>query len=151
MPIKFGLWLDEDDDYQITNLKSAWVLGTLRESIPRLFNGGMTTMTTHCAPACSQVLPVKPQGVWARGIEVWAGSHDRRNQEFQRWGSLGPSIVMKTETNLLEDLRKFLLGFMLVLEFPDFSTGWTYIILKQYWYTLISLHHHGSCRCPGAQ
>ena len=48
MPIKFGLWLDEDDDYQITNLKSAWVLG-------------------------------------------------------------------KTETNLLENLRKFLLWFMLVL------------------------------------
>ena len=26
-------------------------------------------MTTHCAPACSQVLPVKPQGVWARGLK----------------------------------------------------------------------------------
>ena len=36
--------------------------GTLRESIPMLFNGGRTTMTTHCAPAYSQVLPVKPQG-----------------------------------------------------------------------------------------
>ena len=30
---------------------------TLRESIPRLFNGGRTTMTTRCAPACSQALP----------------------------------------------------------------------------------------------
>ena len=33
-------------------------------------------MTTHFAPACSQVLPVKPQGVWARGVEAWAGSRD---------------------------------------------------------------------------
>ena len=30
-------------------------------------------MTTRCAPACSQVLPVKPQGVWARGIEACHG------------------------------------------------------------------------------
>ena len=36
-------------------------------------------MTTHCAPACSQALPVKPQGVWAKGIEAWARSRDRRN------------------------------------------------------------------------
>ena len=36
-------------------------------------------MTTRCAPACSQVLPVKPQGVWARGIEPWARSRDRRD------------------------------------------------------------------------
>ena len=34
----------------------------LRESILRLFKGGKTTMTTRCAPACSQALPVKPQG-----------------------------------------------------------------------------------------
>ena len=68
----------------------------LRESIPRLFNGGRTTMTTHWAPACSQVLPVKPKGVWARGIEAWARSRDRRNLEFRRWGSLGPSSVMSS-------------------------------------------------------
>ena len=34
---------------------------------PRLFNRGRTPMTTRSATACSQVLPVKPQGVWARG------------------------------------------------------------------------------------
>ena len=29
----------------------------------------MTAMTARCdRPACSQVLPVKPQGVWARGV-----------------------------------------------------------------------------------
>ena len=56
----------------------------LRESILRLFNEGRTTMTTRCAPACSQALPVKPQGVWARGIEGWARSHDIRNLEFRR-------------------------------------------------------------------
>ena len=51
-------------------------------------------MTTWCAPACSQALPVKPQGVWARGIEAWAGSRDIRNLEFRRWGSSGPSSLM---------------------------------------------------------
>ena len=51
---------------------------TLRESIPRLFNWGSTAMTARCAPACSQILPVKPQGVWTRGIEAWAWSRDRR-------------------------------------------------------------------------
>ena len=50
----------------------------LQESIPKLFYEGRTTMTTHCAPACSQqVLPVKPQGVWARDVghvtsEIWS-------------------------------------------------------------------------------
>ena len=70
---------------------------TLRESIPRLFNeggGGGAAMTTRCAPACSQALPVKPQGVWARGIEAWAGSRDLRNLEFRRWGFSGPSSLM---------------------------------------------------------
>ena len=42
----------------------------LRELIPRLLNEGSTAMTACCAPACSQALPVKPQGVWARGIEA---------------------------------------------------------------------------------
>ena len=54
----------------------AFCLNTLRESIPRLFNGGRTPMTTHYAPDCSQVLPVKPQVAWARGIEAWAWSRD---------------------------------------------------------------------------
>ena len=53
-----------------------------------------TTMTTRCGPACSQALPVKPQGVWARGIEAWAWSRDRRNLEFLLWGSSGPSSLM---------------------------------------------------------
>ena len=35
---------------------------TLQESISRLFNGGTTTMTTHSAPACSQVLPARGSG-----------------------------------------------------------------------------------------
>ena len=67
---------------------------SLRESIPRLFWLWETTMATCCAPACSQALPVKPQGVWARGSEAWAGSRDRRNLEFVRWGSSGPSSLM---------------------------------------------------------
>ena len=53
------------------NMKSDLSVQPLRESIPRLLNEGMTTMTTCCAPACSQgcqAPPVKPQGVWARGI-----------------------------------------------------------------------------------
>ena len=44
----------------------------LRESIPRLFNGGRTIMTTRCAPACSQTLPVKPQG--GLGQTYWSVS-----------------------------------------------------------------------------
>ena len=54
-------------------------------------------MASCCAPACSQALPVKPQGVWARGSEAWAGSRDRRNLEFVRWGSSGPSSLMYTK------------------------------------------------------
>ena len=50
-------------------VKLPWIL---RESIPRLFNGGKTTMTTHCAPACSQALPVKPQG--GLGQRYWSVS-----------------------------------------------------------------------------
>ena len=57
---------------------------TLWESILRLFNWGRTTMTTRCAPAFSQALPVKPQGVWATGIEAWARGRDRWNLEFRR-------------------------------------------------------------------
>ena len=55
-----------------------YFFSALRESIPMLFNGGggRTTMTTRCGPACSQVLPVKPQGLWAIGVEAWAGSRD---------------------------------------------------------------------------
>ena len=55
-----------------------YIFSALRESIPMLFNGGggRTTMTTRCGPACSQVLPVKPQGIWAIGVEAWAGSRD---------------------------------------------------------------------------
>ena len=29
---------------------------------PEAIQWGTTTVTTHCAPACSQVLPIKPQG-----------------------------------------------------------------------------------------
>ena len=83
--------------------RKSWKLGySLRESIPRLCDGGKTTMTTRCAPACSQALPVKPQGVWARGIEAWVGSRDLRNQGFRRWVSSGPSslmIIIKNESS----------------------------------------------------
>ena len=57
-------------------------------------------MATCCAPACSQALPVKPQGVWARGSEAWAGSRDLRNLEFVRWGSSGPSSLMSFSISL---------------------------------------------------
>ena len=60
----------------------------LRDSIPRLLNGGRTTFSTRCAPASSQTLPVKSQGVWARG----------RNLEFRRWGSSGPSSLISGST-----------------------------------------------------
>ena len=57
-------------------------------------------MATCCAPACSQALPVKPQGVWARGSEAWAGSRDLRNLEFVRWAqvfrALQPNELMIT-------------------------------------------------------
>ena len=69
---------------------------SLRESILRLFYWGRTTVTTRCAQACSQALPVKPQRVWARGIEAWARSRDRRNLEFWRWVSSGPSNLMSS-------------------------------------------------------
>ena len=59
-------------------------------------------MTTRCAPACSQALPVKPQGVWARGIEAWSRSCDLRKLEFRRLGSSGPSSLMKTIKSLNE-------------------------------------------------
>ena len=65
-------------------------LFALRESIPRLLNEGSTAMTACCAPACSQALPVKPQGVWARGIEAWARSRDRRNWSCGGGGLRGP-------------------------------------------------------------
>ena len=42
----------------------------------------MTTIWPPDVPACSQVLPVKTQGVWARGVEACAGSRDRRIWSF---------------------------------------------------------------------
>ena len=78
---------------------------TLRESIPRLFNVGGTITTTHCAPACSQVLPVKPQGVWTRSVEAWAAGvtwpPTAPNLEFRRWGSSGPSSLMTPDINIV--------------------------------------------------
>ena len=66
------------------------VVGSLRESIPRLLNEGSTAMTACCAPACSQALPVKPQGVWARGIDAWARSRDRHKWSCGGGGLRGP-------------------------------------------------------------
>ena len=82
VPTKYNLYL--------IVMEELWGV-SLRESIPRLLNEGTTAMTACCAPACSQALPVKPQGVWARGIEAWARSDDLRNS---RWRSSGPSSVM---------------------------------------------------------
>ena len=97
---------DMDAEYTVSLVIT--MISRLRESIPRLFNGGRTTMTTHSAPACSQVLLVKPQGVWARSIEAWARSCDRRNLEFRRWGSLGPSNVMTIIiTQVQQQILKF--------------------------------------------
>ena len=82
----------------------------LRESIPRLLNEGTTTMTARCAPACSQALPVKPQGVWARGIEAWARSRRPPKLEFRRWRSSGPSSLMIWDSRH-DDLQLFWLSF----------------------------------------
>ena len=69
---------------------------TLRESIPRLFNWGSTAMTAHCAPACSQILPVKTQG--GLGQRYWSVSVVTLpwppKLELQRWGSSGPYSLM---------------------------------------------------------
>ena len=73
---------------------------SLQESIPRLFTEGNTIITTHCAPAFSQVVPFKPQGVWARGVEAWAGSRDLRNWSFGGGGLQGPPSLMFWYTNV---------------------------------------------------
>ena len=54
---------------------------------PETVQWGMPIMTTRCAPACSQALPVKPQGVWAIGNEAWVRSHDLRI-----WGCRGGGL-----------------------------------------------------------
>ena len=93
-------WVNVDQDLQCP----------LRESIPRLFNWGSTAMTARCAPACSQVLPVKPQGVWARGIEAWPPK-----LELQRWGSSGPSSLMHITSPDCSDWTDFWLRLKLRL------------------------------------
>ena len=69
---------------------------TLRESIPRLFNWGLTAKTARCAPACSQFLPVKPQRslgqrYWSVNAVTWPPK-----LELRRWRSSGPSSLMYT-------------------------------------------------------
>ena len=60
-------------------------------------------MTTRCAPACSQVLPAKPQAVWARGIEAWAWSRDRRIwSKYQRQIYFDQASLA---TNILDDVN----------------------------------------------
>ena len=55
-------------------------------------------MTACCAPACSQALPVKPHGVWARGIEAWARSSDLR-----KWSCRGGGLrALKKNWKLLQ-------------------------------------------------
>ena len=58
---------------------------------PELLNEGTTTMTAHCAPACSQALPVKPRGVWVMGIEAWARSLESGVAEVAVFGALQPN------------------------------------------------------------
>ena len=65
-------------------------------------------MATCCAPACSQALPVKPEVIWARGSEAWAGSRDLRNLEFVRWGSSGPSSLMICILFLISDCISYI-------------------------------------------
>ena len=72
-----------------------------RESIPRLLNEGTTTMTARCAPVCSQALPVKSQGVLARGIEAWARSRDLRNWSCGSGGLRGPPVLWAKTVILL--------------------------------------------------
>ena len=71
---------------------------SLRESILRLLNEETTAMTGCCAPACSQALPVKPQGVWARGIEAWSRSGHVTSEtgvaEVAVFGALQPNVLL---------------------------------------------------------
>ena len=89
----------------------------LQESIPRLFNEGRTIMTTRCAPACSQVLPVKHQRCWSV-----SRVSDRRIWS-RRWRSSGPSSLMKLHTHIIA----------IVLEYIDNIQGavWNYTILTK--------------------
>ena len=67
---------------------------TLRESIPRLFNGGTTTMTTRCAPP-SQTPGGLGQRYWSVSEVTWPPK-----LEFRRWGSSGPSSLMNACTDV---------------------------------------------------
>ena len=58
---------------------------TLRQSTPPVAAG---------ADGIMRIIYDDLGGVWARGIEAWAWSRDRRNLEFLRWGSSGPSSLM---------------------------------------------------------
>ena len=50
---------------------------TIRGINPEAVTWGEDPYDHPLCPACSQVLPVKPQGVWARGVESWARSRDQ--------------------------------------------------------------------------
>ena len=96
-------------------------------------------MTPRCAPACSQSLPVKPQGVWARGIEAWAWSRDRRNLEFLRWGSSGPSSLMALALWRQQHSCTVCPMPRPKLNLVDFIKSWNYITL------MIITNEHTSC------
>ena len=66
---------------------------SLWESIPRLLNEGTTAMTARCALACSQALPVKPQGVWARIFKSVSAVMWPPKLELRRWRSSGHSSL----------------------------------------------------------
>ena len=75
----------------VGNYKFIAPLGCVITGInPEAILWGATTMTTHCAPACIHVLPVKPLRVWARGVEAWGGLRDRRSWSFGGGGLQGP-------------------------------------------------------------
>ena len=109
-------------------------LFALRESIPRLLNEGSTAMTACCAPACSQALPVKPQGVWARGIEAWARSRDRRN-----WSCGGGGLFGALQRNV----PGLYVGILL---FGPLGTNFSEILIKIFTFSFKNMHLNMSSR-----
>ena len=105
-------------------------------------------MASCCAPACSQALPVKPQGVWARGSEAWAGSRDLRNLEFVRWGSSGPSSLMERMSTLKSCASVTILllcGFSLNIDFHQKHHSPIHQLLTAGSYSLLKACSHVAC------
>ena len=84
-------------------------------------------MTIHCGPACSQVLPVKPQGVWARGVEAWARSRDLRiwDSEVGVFRALQPNVSYDTHDDI--DL-------VMILNWKSSWITWTVMKIFPLWF-----------------